>query len=220
MGSEMCIRDSGWSLKHLHRLILKSRAWRQAVSTDATRQQVDPDNTLFGSARLRRLDAEVVRDCILDISGRLNTRASGPPVPVMADRVGRFVIGKENLNAGRPGSVIDLKGDQYRRSVYIQMRRSRPLAVLEAFDQPPMSPNCDKRNSSTASTQSLLMMNSELLLTYSRHFAERLSQLDQDPSARIDAAWQTVYCRYPTESERTATLKFIDEQQSLSLIHI
>lgn len=207
--------ESGWSLKHLHRLILKSRAWRQAVSTDATRQQVDPDNTLFGSARLRRLDAEVVRDCILDISGRLNTRASGPPVPVMADRVGRFVIGKENLNAGRPGSVIDLKGAQYRRSVYIQMRRSRPLAVLEAFDQPPMSPNCDKRNSSTASTQSLLMMNSELLLTYSRHFAERLSQLDQDPSARIDAAWQTVYCRYPTESERTATRKFIDEQQSV-----
>ena len=163
------------------------------VGQSAKRQAVtNPDNTLFGSARLRRLDAEVVRDCILDISGRLNTRASGPPVPVMADRVGRFVIGKENLNAGRPGSVIDLKGDQYRRSVYIQMRRSRPLAVLEAFDQPPMSPNCDKRNSSTASTQSLLMMNSELLLTYSRHFAERLSQLDQDPSARIDAAWQTI----------------------------
>ena len=207
--------DSGWSLKHLHRLILNSHAWRQAVTHDEKRQQIDPDNMLFGSARLRRLDAEIVRDCILDISGKLNTHARGPAVPVMADGVGRFVIGKENLDAGRPGSVIDMKGDQYRRSVYIQMRRSRPLAVLEAFDQPPMAPNCDKRNVSTASTQSLLMMNSELLLTYSRHFAETLSKLASDPAEQIDAAWQSVYCRHPSATERDATVQFLAEQRAI-----
>ena len=207
--------ESGWSLKHLHRLILQSRAWRQAVTNHADRNRVDPDNTLFGSGRLRRLDAEIVRDCILDISGKLNAKSRGPAVPVMADRVGRFVIGKDNSDAGRPGSVIDMKGEQYRRSIYIQMRRSRPLAVLEAFDQPPMSPNCDKRNVSTASTQSLLMMNSELLLTYSRHFAEQLSQLGLDPAERIDAAWQAVYCRHPSTLEREATLGFLAEQQSV-----
>ena len=207
--------ESGWSLKHLHRLILKSRAWRQAVATDEKKQRIDPDNTLFGSARLRRLDAEIVRDCILDISGQLNTHAFGPAVPVMADRVGRFVIGKENSDAGRPGSVIDMKGEQDRRSVYIQMRRSRPLAVLEAFDQPPMSPNCDKRNSSTASTQSLLMMNSELLLTYSRHFAEQLSQRTSDQTEQVDAAWQAVYCRHPSTDEQEVTLQFLAEQRSV-----
>ncbi|MDA7864508.1 PSD1 and planctomycete cytochrome C domain-containing protein [bacterium] len=207
--------ESGWSLKHLHRLILNSRAWRQAVTDDEIRQRIDPDNTLFGSGRLRRLDAEIVRDCILDISGKLNTSAQGAAVPVMADGVGRFVIGKENLNAGRPGSLIDMKGEQYRRSVYIQMRRSRPLAVLEAFDLPPMSPNCDKRNTSTASTQSLLMMNSELLLTYSRHFAEQLSERTSDPTEQIDTAWQLIYCRHPKVLERDATVQFLAEQRAI-----
>ena len=207
--------DSGWSLKHIHRLILKSRAWQQAITQHERRRQVDPDNALFGSARLQRLDAEIVRDCMLEISGRLNTKAFGPAVPVMADRVGRFVIGKENLDAGRPGSVIDMKGEQYRRSIYIQMRRSRPLAVLEAFDQPPMVPNCDKRKPSTVSTQSLLMMNSELLLTFSRHFADRLSHLASDESRQIDAAWQLVYCRDPKPSEREATIRFLEEQRSI-----
>ncbi|MCP4941216.1 MAG: DUF1553 domain-containing protein [Planctomycetaceae bacterium] len=207
--------ESGWSLKHLHRLILKSRAWRQSVTDDKRRREIDPDNALYGSARLRRLDAEIVRDCILDIAGKLNTRARGPAVPVMADGVGRFVIGKENLNAGRPGTVIDMKGEQYRRSVYVQMRRSRPLAVLEAFDQPPMAPNCEKRNVSTASTQSLLMMNSELLLTYSRHFAETLSKRASEPAEQIEAAWQAIYCRHPSAAERDATVKFLTEQRTI-----
>ena len=108
-----------------------------------------------------------------------------------------------------------MKGEQDRRSVYIQMRRSRPLAVLEAFDQPPMSPNCDKRNSSTASTQSLLMMNSELLLTYSRHFAEQLSQRTSDQTEQVDAAWQAVYCRHPSADEQEVTLQFLAEQRSV-----
>ena len=207
--------DREWSLKHVHRLILNSRAWQQSIADNQRSRQLDPDNALFGSARLQRLDAEIVRDCILAISGRLNTKAFGPAVPVMADRVGRFVIGKENMNAGRPGSVIDMKGEQYRRSIYIQMRRSRPLAVLEAFDQPPMTPNCDKRNASTASTQSLLMMNSELLLTFSRHFADRLTQITPDESEQIDTAWQLVYCRNPKPLEREAAVRFLEDQRSI-----
>ena len=115
----------------------------------------------------------------------------------------------------RPGSVIDMKGEQYRRSVYVQMRRSRPLAVLEAFDQPPMAPNCEKRNVSTASTQSLLMMNSELLLTYSRHFAEILSGRSSELEEQIDAAWQSIYCRHPTAVERDATIRFLTEQRAI-----
>lgn len=207
--------SSGWSLKHLHRLILTSRAWRQSVTDNERKRQIDPDNALYGSARLRRLDAEIVRDCILDIAGKLNSKARGPAVPVMADGVGRFVIGKENLNAGRPGAVIDMKGEQFRRSVYVQMRRSRPLAVLEAFDQPSMTPNCEKRNVSTASTQSLLMLNSELLLTYSRHFAETLARYESDTEGQIDAAWQAVYCRHPSVAELDATVEFLKEQQAI-----
>ncbi len=209
--------DRGWSLKHLHRLILNSNAWQQSVHHDPRHQQIDPDNTLFGSARLQRLDAEVLRDCILAISGQLNEKPFGPAVPVMADRVGRFVIGQENLNAGRPGAVIDMKGEQYRRSIYIQMRRSRPLAVLETFDQPPMAPNCVIRKPSTVSTQSLLMMNSDMLITFSRHFADHLERVSTERSQQIDAAFQLVCSRPPDDAERAAALRFLEDQTNILL---
>ena len=85
----------------------------------------DPDNRLYGGAELIRMDAEAIRDTILQLSDKLNPKAFGPAVPVMADQVGRWVIGKENLNAGRPGDKIDMKGEEFRRSIYIQVRRSR-----------------------------------------------------------------------------------------------
>ena len=203
----------GWRLKHLHRLILTSTAWQQAVRTNEQLELADPDNQLFGGARLMRLDAEVIRDCILAVSGKLNTKAFGPPVPVMADRVGRIVIGQENLNAGRPGSVIDMKGEQFRRSVYIQVRRSRPLSVLETFDRPAMSPNCDMRRPSNSSTQSLLMMNSDLLLQFSRHLADRLEvEAPTDPDSQIRMAWKLIYSRTATESEVSSAAHFVELQ--------
>jgi hypothetical protein len=210
--------DSGWSLKHLHRLILNSNAWRQQVRVDSERIVADPDNQLYGGANLIRLDAEVIRDTILQISDKLNPKRFGPPVPVMADRVGRWVIGKENLSAGRPGDVIDMKGEEFRRSIYVQVRRSRPLSVLETFDLPPMSPNCDKRRPSTAAPQSLLMMNSDLLIDYSRHMAERLERLvagaagQQASDKRIELAWRLVYSRPPEANELAAGRQFLDEQ--------
>ena len=205
--------SSGWSVKHLHRLILNSTAWQQAIRSDERLEAADPDNELYGGARLVRMDAEVIRDCILSIAGKLNTEAFGPPVPVMADLVGRFVIGKENLNAGRPGAVIDMKGEQFRRSIYIQVRRSRPLSVLDTFDRPVMSPNCDIRRPSTSSTQSLLMMNSDLLLEYSRHLADRLeTESPGEPKTQIQNAWKLVYSRSATESEIDAAEHFIQQQ--------
>lgn len=204
---------SGWSLKHLHRLILTSTAWQQSVVADKRLENTDPDNLLYGGARLIRMDAEVLRDCILAVSGKLNTTPFGPPVPVMADTVGRFVIGKENLNAGRPGSVIDMKGEQFRRSIYIQVRRSRPLSVLDTFDRPAMSPNCDMRRPSNSSTQSLLMMNSDLLLEYSRHLADRVKTAAADDiEAQIRLAWRLIYCRAATTSEVSGAMHFVEQQ--------
>ena len=208
--------ESGWSLKHLHRLILTSNAWQQQLRNRNDLDAADPDNELYGGARLLRLDAEVLRDSILAISGRLNPRAFGPAVPVMADRVGRFVVGKENLNAGRPGAKIDLNGEEFRRSVYIQVRRSRPLSVLDTFDRPAMAPNCDMRRPSTGSTQSLLMMNSDLLLDYSRHLAARLAaEATADVTPQIQLAWQLVYSRPPEHSELDAATEFVKEQTAV-----
>lgn len=205
--------ESGWSLKHLHRLILNSNAWQQQVRADPKLIAADPDNRLYGGAELVRLDAEVIRDSMLQVSDRLNPKRFGPPVPVMADRVGRWVIGKENLSAGRPGETIDMKGEQYRRSVYVQVRRSRPLSVLETFDLPPMSPNCDKRRPSTGAPQSLLMINSDLLIEYSRLMAQRLQRIAADDSmTRIKRAWRLIYSRSPEPDELSTATNFLAEQ--------
>jgi mono/diheme cytochrome c family protein len=208
--------ESGWSLKHLHRLILTSNAWQQQLRNSDDQDVADPDNELYGGARLLRLDAEVLRDSMLAVSGKLNEKAFGPSVPVMADRVGRFVIGKENLNAGRPGAKIDMKGEESRRSIYIQVRRSRPLSVLDTFDRPAMAPNCDMRRPSTGSTQSLLMMNSDLLLEYSRDLAARLTaDSGDDVTQQIMLSWQLVYARPPEHSELDAATEFLAEQTAI-----
>ncbi|CAK8993678.1 DUF1553 domain-containing protein [Durusdinium trenchii] len=102
--------ESGWSVKHLHRMIMMSAAYRQSTRGDEALVRADPDNELCGRAPLRRLEAEVVRDATLLLTGTLNRELYGPPVPVMADRVGRWVLGIENLNAGRPGKEIALGG--------------------------------------------------------------------------------------------------------------
>ena len=208
--------ESGWSVKHIHRLILTSRTWQQQVRDSDLLDRLDPENELYAGAMLQRMEAEVVRDSMLLISGKLNLKAGGPPVPVMADRVGRFVIGQENLNAGRPGKKIEMNGEEFRRSIFIQARRSRPLSVLATFDRPAMSPNCDRRRPSTASTQSLMMMNSNLLVDYSRFLADRVSDEHKgDLSAQVHRAWQLVYCRAPEESETQLALQFLNDQAEL-----
>ncbi|MFP6766908.1 MAG: PSD1 and planctomycete cytochrome C domain-containing protein, partial [Planctomycetaceae bacterium] len=165
---------TGWSLKRLHRLMMTSATYRQSASAPGPLLTTDPDNRLLGRMSIRRLDAESLRDAILTVSGSLNPRRYGPPVPIMADRVGQWVIGKENLNAGRPGAVLDMGNEQFRRSVWIEVRRSRPLAVLDTFDRPAMMPNCTERVSTTVSSQSLMMMNSDFVVSQSARFAERL----------------------------------------------
>ena len=85
---------------------------------------------------------------MLAVGGLLNDRRTGSPVPVMADIVGQWVIGKENLNAGRPGPVLAMNTEEFRKTIFVQWRRSRPLTVLDTFDLPKMEPNCERRNSS------------------------------------------------------------------------
>ena len=98
---------------------------------------------------VRRLEAETIRDALLAASGRLSAKMFGPPVPVMPDEVGQIVVGVDTRDsAGRPtGKVVPLGEDEFRRSIYVQVRRSQPLGMLEPFDAPTMSPNCEQRAS-------------------------------------------------------------------------
>jgi hypothetical protein len=204
----------GWSVKHLHRRILLSAAYRQSSHRSPEQRAADPDNRLLGNFPLRRIDAETLRDSILAVGGRLNRKPYGPPVPVMADTVGQWVIGKENLNAGRPGPVLPMNGEDLRRSLYVEARRSRPLAVLATFDLPRMDPHCNLRATSTVAPQSLLLVNGEFVVEESTVLADRLIADGADAPSRVTRAWQLVLSRDPTADELVDATTFLAEQSA------
>jgi len=201
-----------WSLKHLHRLILTSSAYRQSSRRDPRTDAIDPDNQLLGRYTLRRLDAEAVRDGMLAVSGKLNLKPFGPPVPVMEDDAGLIVIGKAN----RDGAMYKLgdesvpPGDESRRSIYIQVRRSKPLGELAAFDGATAEPNCECRVSSTATPQALILMNGDFTLLQAQAFAERLQkEAGAEREKQVVHAWKLAYGQDPTEKEISGALSFL-----------
>jgi hypothetical protein len=157
-----------------------------------------------------------MRDAVLAVNGKLNRAQFGKPVPVMEDDVGQIVVGIENKNGeNRPGPIIPLNGEEYRRSLYVQVRRSRPLAVLDTFDLPTLDPNCTARNSSTATPQSLLLMNSDFVLENAKLLAERiLKEAGTDEVAQVQRAWQLVFGRAATDAELDGAKRFFAEQRA------
>ncbi|MAQ90274.1 MAG: hypothetical protein CMM03_10500 [Rhodopirellula sp.] len=207
--------QSGWDIKQLHRIIMTSTAYQQTSNRNAQGNQIDRQKRLLWSMPVRRLESEAVRDGILAVSGMLDEQMAGVPVPVMADITGQWVIGKENLNAGRPGPVIDMKGQQYRRSLYVQVRRSRPLAVLEPFDLPELAPNCTKRPSSTVPTQSLELLNSDFVTAQSRFFAVKLTKQSQEIEHQVSQAWRTAFGKEIADEEKEEAISFVTEMQEV-----
>ncbi len=207
--------DSGWSWKHLHKLIVTSAAYRQVSRRTAVLDTADPDNRLYGRMSVRRLEAEALRDAVLAVSDILELEMFGPAVPVMPDEVGQVVVGIDTTDsAGRPsGKKIPLNGQEYRRSIYIQARRSMPLAVLETFDAPAMEPNCEVRSSSTVTPQALLLMNSNFAMQQSEKFAEHLRErAGDDVAAQVTLAWRLAFGQQPTQLELDESLEYIRQQ--------
>ncbi|HRX80855.1 MAG TPA: DUF1553 domain-containing protein, partial [Pirellulaceae bacterium] len=206
--------ESGWQVKSLHKLIMMSTVYRQTSYRSDQHDIIDPDNKLYARMSVRRLESEAVRDALLTISDKLNCNLFGPPVPVMEDEVGQIVIGQENLDGERkPGQTVDLHGEQFRRSTYVQVRRSRPLGVLETFDNPDMAPNCEQRNASNVAPQSLLFMNSNLVVEYSEHFAARvMREAGSDLAEQVRLAWQLAFATLPSENELAGATEFLEQQ--------
>jgi hypothetical protein len=204
----------GWRLKRLHKLIMTSTAYRQSSRRHPDGEQSDPENRLYWRKPVQRLDAEVIRDAILAASGALNKAMFGPPVPVRPDVHGQIVVGLDKTEGDNKMPVeSSLKGEEFRRGVYIQVRRSRPLAMLHAFDAPVMEVNCERRQSSTVATQSLMLMNSQFILDQSAHFARRLQkEAGNDRVQQVIRAWQLAFSRAPTDSERADAIEFLCRQ--------
>ncbi|MCH8043668.1 MAG: PSD1 domain-containing protein [Planctomycetes bacterium] len=179
----------GWSIKTMHRLVMTSATYRQSSKVTAQAERLDPENRLLWRTPLRRLDAETLRDTLLAVAGRLDLTQFGPPqgVKVRAD--------------GLVTSVAGPKG--WRRSVYVQQRRTQIPTILENFDLPRMNPNCITRPVSTVAPQALHLLNNAMIHDLAGKFAERVrEEAGDDPRQQIQRAWLIALGRQPTSEER------------------
>ncbi len=204
---------NGWRLKPLHKLLVISRTYRQSSRNDAA-QNADPDNKFYARFRLHRLDAEALRDSMLAVTGRLNAQQFGPAVGIALDPAGRIVPGNQKKDNNGDPIGFDPVGDQeFRRSIYITMRRRQPLTMLDTFDAPVMSPNCNLRDTTTVAPQSLLLMNDAFIVNTATKLAERLRvEHGGDARGQLNAAWHLLYGSAPSDAALSTALSFLAEQ--------
>ena len=199
-------RGGAGSLKQLHRLIVTSAVYRQSSHDDAKYAAVDRDNRYLWRMNRRRLDAESVRDAILQLSGRMNSRMGGPP-----DR--HFVAGKGvhvTLTVDYDGFDIDSAAAR-RRSVYRFVFRTVPDPLMEALDCPDASQFTPKRNASITPVQALAMLNSRLVVRYSAHLADRIQQQHRSSESQVDQLFLLAYSRPPSKVERLSVITYIEK---------
>ncbi len=203
--------SGGWKLKPLHKLMVMSTTYRQSSRNDASLRS-DPDNKFFGRFKLQRLDAETVRDSMLAAAGTLNPSPFGPPSDIARDVQGRIVTGKDKGTITLAKVEADGAND-FRRSIYVQVRRKTPLTVLETFDAPTMQPNCELRARTTVAPQSLLMMNDTFVLEAARSLAKRLrGGAPDNTAAQITAAWRILLSRTPQDADVQRALAYVTAQ--------
>ncbi len=204
---------SGWKLKSLHRLIVTSAAYRQGSHNPAA-LAADPDNRQLGRIPLRRLDAESLRDSLLAVSGRLDTNMFGAPVPVAYNGRGQVVVGSQNRDGnGDPTGAAALGDPEFRRSIYLQVRRSMPLGILEPFDVPASNPNCEARSTSTVAPQALMLLNDQFVLDRATDLAERLRRESPGGArAQLSRLWRLLFGSDPSEAEMQRSLIYLAEQ--------
>lgn len=188
---------SGWSMKHMHRLMTTSQAYRQTSRASESSFEADPDNALLSRMPLRRMDAETLYDSLIQVAGRFNDKAHGAPTTptVTEDK----------------DVIVEPDTEGYRRSIYVLRRRQTPVSLMDAFDQPAMTPNCTERRMSNVATQALHMMNGSMTWDLSRYMAGRvLDESDGSLERAVDLLYLRVYTRPPTDEERAIGVTAIE----------
>jgi hypothetical protein len=173
----------GWKLKPIHKLIATSAAYRQSSNRDEAKAKVDPDNKLLWRVPVRRLSAEVIRDSILFVGGRLNSTMYGPG---------------------------NLSEESQRRSIYFTMKRSKLIPSLVVFDAPDGTVGVGDRPATTIAPQALHLMNNPQVRGSAHGFAKRiLGNATITDSDAIKLAYRLSLCREATENELADAIPFI-----------
>ena len=195
---------SGWSVKALHRVILNSSTYRQASTPSAIGLRRDADSRLLWRFPPRRLEAEVIRDCLLQLSGSLDLKMGGPG----------FSTFEPNTNYVRVYTPRDSLGPpEWRRMIYMHKVRMERAPLFGSFDLPDAGQVCSKRGASTTAIQALNLFNGSFVMDQSQRMAALLEEAGGDPVRR---AYMRAYGRSPDEEEARAAAAFIAEQGLLA----
>jgi hypothetical protein len=196
--------DSGWSLKHLHRLIVTSATYRQSSHARPDLAVKDPNNKLLARQNRLRLDAELVRDVALSVSGLLTQEIGGPSVfPPQPDGVMSLGQVKREWRAAK-------NEDRYRRGMYTFFYRATPHPALTVFDAPDAFSACSRRPRSNTPLQALTLLNDEGFFEFAGHFAERIARAPAaDDTERLQRAFEICLGRPPQPDEVNALTKLL-----------
>ena len=182
LASELIRND--WRLKPIRKLIMTSSVYMQSADHDPGRAKIDPQNALYWRYTPRRLEAEVIRDAMLSVSGQLDESQFGPGT---------------------------LDSNMRRRSIYFMIKRSKLIPFLQVFDTPEPLASVGNRPATTVAPQALILMNSPQVRRYATEFARKLGS-HQDFGAVIDHAYQNAIARSPNASEAERGMTFLSHQ--------
>jgi hypothetical protein len=197
--------DRGWSIKQMHRLMMLSSTYRSSSVTDDDTLKQDPENHYLTRMNRRRLDADSIRDTILAVAGTLNLKMGGVGVIPPLSREEILAARMPNLWPANPDPA-----EHNRRSIYLQMKRSMTLPILQIFDAPDTSASCPRREKSTVAPQALALMNGESTAAQAEQFAARvLKQAGANPDAQVDTSWRLAFARTPSAAERQTALDYL-----------
>jgi hypothetical protein len=192
--------ERGYSMKTIHKQIMLSAAYRRSSVASEKALREDPENLFLTRQNRRRLDADAIRDSTLAVAGALNLKMGGVGIiPKLT---------AEELQAARMPHLWPVHPDpseHNRRSVYLQMKRSLTLPILQIFDAPDSATSCARRERSTVAPQALAMMNSEFSAARAEEFAKRLKGADP-----VGTAWKIAFGRAPSGSERETAAAYLE----------
>ena len=203
--------DSGWDVKHMVRTIVTSDTYRQVSTASPELLTVDPDNRECARQSPWRMDAELVRDYALSVSGLLVPKIGGPSAKPYQPE-GYW----ENLNFPRRTYQADSGESQYRRGMYTWWQRSFLHPSMLAFDAPSREECCAERSRSNIPQQALVLLNDPTYVEAARAFAARiLSEASGDDAARIRWAWQQALQRDPREEELAVVVPLLEQHRGI-----
>ena len=177
--------ESGWRLKSLHKQIVMSATYRQSAAHDAGKLKADPENKLHWRRTPARLEAEVIRDSILKVSGLLDERMFG-------------------------AGTLDER--MKRRSIYFMIKRSKLIPSMQLFDSPEPLVSQGRRPATIIAPQALHFMNNGQVRASAMELARQL-KAQPDTAAAVTLGYQTVLGRAPTSKEQRSIASFIDVQE-------